>query len=51
VTAAALSAAMMVGLLLLRVEPTVAGAIAASAGFLLRAGAILRGWKLPAYNR
>jgi uncharacterized membrane protein YeiH len=51
VTAAALSAAMMVGLLLFRVEPTVAGAIAASAGFLLRAGAILRGWKLPAYNR
>ncbi len=51
VTAAALSAATMVGLLLLRIEPTLAGAIAASAGFLLRAGAILRGWKLPAYNR
>ncbi len=51
VTAAALSAATMVGLLLFRVEPTLAGAVAASAGFLLRAGAIVRGWKLPAYNR
>ncbi len=51
VTAAALSAAAVVGLLLLGVEPALAGAIAAAAGFLLRAGAIARGWKLPAYER
>jgi uncharacterized membrane protein YeiH len=50
VTAAALSAATMVALLLLRVEPTFAGLVAASAGFALRAGAILRGWNLPAYR-
>lgn len=51
VTAAALSAALMVGLLLLGVPGFVAGAIAALAGFALRAGAIQRGWSLPAYRR
>jgi uncharacterized membrane protein YeiH len=51
VTAAALSAALMVGLLLLGLAPALAGLIAAAAGFALRAGAIARGWKLPAYRR
>ncbi|HEX8442894.1 MAG TPA: trimeric intracellular cation channel family protein [Allosphingosinicella sp.] len=51
VTAAALSAAMVVGLLLLGAAPPLAGGIAAMAGFALRAGAIARGWKLPAYRR
>lgn len=51
VTAAALSAALMVGLLLLGIAPALAGLIAATAGFALRAGAIVRGWKLPAYAR
>jgi uncharacterized membrane protein YeiH len=51
VTAAALSAALMVGLQLLALPPTPAGLLAAAAGFALRAGAILRGWKLPAYQR
>lgn len=51
VTAAALSAALVVGLLLLGVSVTLAGSIAAAAGFLLRAGAIRYGWKLPSYDR
>lgn len=51
VTAAALSAALMVGLMLLAVPATIAGLVAASAGFALRAGAIHFGWKLPAYRR
>ncbi|WP_324749035.1 trimeric intracellular cation channel family protein [Sphingomonas sp. LY54] len=51
VTAAALSAAMMVGLLLLGLPGTIAGAIAALAGFTLRAGAIRYGWHLPTYPR
>jgi uncharacterized membrane protein YeiH len=51
VTAAALSAALMVALLLLGFAPTAAGALAAVAGFALRAGAIRFGWKLPAYRR
>ncbi len=51
VTAAALSAATMVGLLLLQIEPTMAGLIAATLGFALRAAAITRGWKLPGYGR
>jgi uncharacterized membrane protein YeiH len=51
VTAAALAAALMVGLLLLGVPGAVAGLIAASSGFALRGGAILRGWALPAYGR
>lgn len=51
VTAAALSAALMVGLALLGVPGPVAGPAAALAGFLLRAGAIWKGWSLPAYQR
>jgi uncharacterized membrane protein YeiH len=51
VTAAALSAALMVGLLLAGVPVALAGIVAAVAGFALRAGAIYFGWKLPAYRR
>ncbi len=51
VTAAALSSALMVALLLLGVAGLPAGLIAAGAGFALRGCAILRGWSLPAYRR
>jgi uncharacterized membrane protein YeiH len=51
VTAAALSAALMVALLLLGVPATLAGAVAAVVGFALRAAALRRGWSLPAYRR
>ncbi|HEX8215085.1 MAG TPA: trimeric intracellular cation channel family protein [Allosphingosinicella sp.] len=51
VTAAALSSALMVALLLLGTPDHAAGAVAALAGFGLRAGAIVKGWKLPAYGR
>lgn len=51
VTAAALAACLMVGLMLLGLPPLLAGAIAALAGFGLRAGAIMKGWALPAYGR
>ncbi|MEA3008662.1 MAG: hypothetical protein QOJ91_354 [Sphingomonadales bacterium] len=51
VTAAAFSAALMVGLLLAGAPAAVAGTVAAAAGFALRAGAIHYGWKLPAYTR
>jgi uncharacterized membrane protein YeiH len=51
VTAAALSAALMVSLLIGGVPGPIAGAIAATAGFALRAGAIWKGWSLPAYQR
>jgi uncharacterized membrane protein YeiH len=51
VTAAALSAALMVALLLLGFPGFAAGLVAAIAGFSLRAGAISRGWRLPAYRR
>ena len=50
VTAAALSAALTVGLLELGVATLPAGAIAAAAGFALRGAAIARGWSLPAYR-
>ena len=50
VTAAALSASAMVGLLLLGLPSYAAGAVAALLGFGLRAGAIRRGWALPAYG-
>lgn len=50
VTAAALSSAIMVGLLLLGIPAPIAGAVAAPAGFLLRAAAIRKGWSLPAYR-
>ena len=50
VTAAALSSALMVGLVLLGLPDMAAGAVAAGAGFALRAAAIARGWSLPAYR-
>lgn len=51
VTAAALSAALMVGFLLLGLPGPLAGAIAAAAGFALRGAAIWKGISLPAYRR
>ncbi|HEX4736582.1 MAG TPA: TRIC cation channel family protein [Allosphingosinicella sp.] len=51
VTAAALSAALTVALLLLGLPGMAAGLIAAAAGFALRACAIRFGWSLPAYRR
>jgi uncharacterized membrane protein YeiH len=51
VTAAALSAALMVGLSLVGLTPAAAGAVAALAGFALRGAAIRRGWSLPGYSR
>lgn len=51
VTAAALSAAILVGLILAGVPGGVAGLIAAFAGFALRGLAIWRGWSLPGYGR
>ncbi len=50
VTAAALSAALVVGLLLVDVPTMVAGPVAAAAGFALRALAIAKGLRLPAYR-
>ena len=50
VTAAALSAALVVGLVLLGVPGGAAGIIAAVAGFALRGAAIARGWSLPGYR-
>ena len=51
VTAAALSAGLAVGLLLLGVPGLAAGCAAAGAGFALRGAAIVRGWSLPSYRR
>jgi uncharacterized membrane protein YeiH len=51
VTAAALSAALMVGLLATGLPGMAAGLVAAGAGFALRGAAIRRGWSLPAYGR
>jgi uncharacterized membrane protein YeiH len=51
VTAAALSAALTVGLVLVGVPGAVAGLVAFAAGFLLRGAAIARGWSLPVYDR
>ena len=51
VTAAALSAGLMVGLTLLGVPTLLTAALAALAGFALRGLAILRGWSLPGYSR
>jgi uncharacterized membrane protein YeiH len=50
VTAAALSAALFVGLLWLGLAGGPAGLIAFAAGFALRGVAIWRGWSLPAYS-
>lgn len=51
VTAAFVSAAMTVALLLLGLPGLIAGLIAAAAGFALRGCAIHFGWSLPAYGR
>ncbi len=51
VTAAALSAALTVGLILLGLPAAIAGPIAFVAGFGLRGTAIVRGWALPGYHR
>lgn len=51
VTAAALSAGLLVALALGGVPYLAAGAIAAISGFALRAAAIREGWSLPAYRR
>jgi uncharacterized membrane protein YeiH len=51
VTAAALSAALFVVLAWAGVTVLPAALIAAGAGFVLRALAIVRGWSIPAYSR
>ena len=50
VTAAALSAGLLVGLPGLGMAPQPAALIAAAAGFALRGLAIARGWSLPTYR-
>jgi len=50
VTAAALAAGLFVGLSLLGLSSPVAAGIAATAGFALRAVAIVRRWSLPQYR-
>lgn len=50
VTASALSAVLLVGLVWLGVPGGLAGLIAFAAGFTLRGTAIWRGWSLPAYS-
>ena len=50
VTAAALSAALLVGLVLAGAPAGLAGLVAAVAGFALRGGAIARGWSLPVHR-
>lgn len=50
VTAAALSAGLLVGFTLIGLTGLVAALIAAVAGFALRGAAIVRGWSLPAYR-
>jgi uncharacterized membrane protein YeiH len=50
VTAAALSAALMVGLLMLGLLSPLAGLLAAAAGFVLRGLAIRKGLALPGYR-
>jgi uncharacterized membrane protein YeiH len=51
VTAAALASGLFVGLSLFGVPPPLAALVAGLAGFSLRAAAIARGIKLPAYDR
>ena len=50
VTPAALSAGLYVALILTGLGVWPAAAVAIAAGFALRAGAIVRGWSLPAYR-
>ncbi len=51
VTAAGVSAALMVALSAAGLPELIAGAVAIAAGFALRAAAIARGWTLPVYRR
>ena len=51
VTAAILSAGLMVAVSLAGAPELVAGAIAVAVGFVLRAAAIARGWTLPTHRR
>ena len=51
VTAAALSAALTVLLMLAGLPGATAGPIAFLAGFALRGAALIKGWSLPAYSR
>lgn len=51
ITAAILSAGVMVGLSVVGVDELVAAFLAAGLGFGLRAAAMLRGWSLPTYRR
>lgn len=51
VTAAALSATLLVGMILAGLPAGLSGLVAALAGFALRGGAIWRGWSLPPYSR
>lgn len=51
VSAAALSAGLLVALSAGGAPELVAGALAASVGFTLRAAAIINGWSLPTYRR
>jgi uncharacterized membrane protein YeiH len=51
VTAAALGAAVMVGLEAIGAGPVASAAVGFVAGFTLRALAILRGWSLPTFPR
>lgn len=50
VTPAALAAGLFVGLTLIHVTWPIAAAVAIVAGFVLRGGAIARGWSLPGYS-
>ncbi len=50
VTAAGLSAGLMVALTLAGVPTLIAGTVAAVSGFTLRAIAIRKGWSLPGYR-
>lgn len=50
VTAAALAAGLFVGLAALGVPASLSAVLAGTAGFLLRALAIARGWSLPSYR-
>jgi uncharacterized membrane protein YeiH len=51
ITAAALAAAVTVGLMLAGLSAPLAGGIGALAGFGLRAGALAKGWELPHYRK
>ena len=50
VTPALITSALFVLLIVLRVEPLLAGLIGAGAGFGVRAGAIVYGWAMPSFG-